>query len=156
MLTEENDCLLPFLMAQRLKGKLQRIAEPLVQPEELTILQSYCLILISQQDMTVGALSEQLLTGQANTSTMCKKLEKAGYLKRVRKAEDERVVTLKLTEQGEQTLERIRDRAKQYAQSFRQLPPQVLDDLRRGLQAADFVLDYLSSHSCPTEQEIHK
>lgn len=146
MLSENNSCLLPLTLFETLKNKLRRIVEPLAQAEKLTIMQVHCLLLISQEEMTIGSLSEQLTAGQANTSTLCKKLEKAGYITRVRAPEDERVVKLALTGQGEETLERIRQHGETYFKAMSQVPDTVREDLRRGIAAADYVLDFLYNH----------
>lgn len=130
---------------QRLKGKMTKLIEPVVQAEGLTSLQGYVLMLLSQGPLTVGALSEQTHMGQGNTSTLCKRMERAGYLERTRSPQDERMVTLTLTRQGWDTLARIQGRFEQYGQALAQLPESVKRDLQLGIQAADYAMDYLQN-----------
>ncbi len=130
---------------QRLKGKMARLIEPLVQSEGLTPLQGYVLLLLEQEELTVGALSERTHMGQANTSTLCKKLERGGYLVRTRSDRDERIVTLSLSDRGRQALERIGERLSRYYDMLEQLPHPVKEDIRRGIEAADYAMDYLQN-----------
>lgn len=136
---------------QRLKGKMTRLIEPVVQAEGLTPLQGYVLMLLSQGELTVGALSELTNMGQGNTSSLCKRLERSGHLVRSRNPRDERTVTLSLTQQGQDTLGRIQRRFARYGQALEGLPEAVKEDLRRGVQAADVMMDYLQ-HQFEGEQ----
>ena len=84
---------------QRLKGKMTRLLEPVLQGEGLTLLQGYVLLLLDRSGgLTVGALSQETGMSQGNTSNLCKRLECSGYLERARDFRDERVVTLSLTQ----------------------------------------------------------
>ena len=119
---------------QRLKGKMTRLLELALQDERLTPLQGYVLMLLAQEEtMTISALSERAQMGQANTSTLCKKLERSGYLTRTRGEQDERIVTLALTGDG----------LARYSALLERLPASVKEDIRRGVEAADYALDYL-------------
>lgn len=69
------------------------------------------MLLAQEETMTISALSERAQMGQANTSTLCKKLERSGYLTRTRGEQDERIVTLALTGDGRQALDRTGARA---------------------------------------------
>lgn len=129
---------------QRMKGKLDRLLEPLAQAEGLTALQMLVLLHVAKGVNTVGAISGQTRMGQANASTLCKKLEQAGYLCRSRSARDERVVVLTLTELGRESLGRIQARIARYEKMLEGLPEQVMEELVRGKRAADLALDYLS------------
>ena len=129
---------------QRLKGKLTRLLELALQDERLTPLQGYVLMLLAQEEtMTISALSERAQMGQANTSTLCKKLERSGYLTRTRGEQDERIVTLALTGDGRQALDRTGARLARYSALLERLPASVKEDIRRGVEAADYALDYL-------------
>ena len=130
---------------QRLKGKMARLIDPLVQSEGLTPLQGYVLLLLEQGELTVGALSERTNMGQANASTLCKKLERGGYLVRTRSVKDERIVTLSLSERGREALEHIGAGLGRYYDMLEQLPDPVKEDIRRGIDAADYAMDYLQN-----------
>lgn len=129
---------------QDMKHKAGRLMEPLTQAEGLTSLQCCVLLQVSQGDASVGSISERTGMGQANTSTLCKKLEQAGYLTRKRNPRDERMVMLALTEQGKQTLERTQQRLKEFEQMLESMPEQVMEDLLRGLAAVNLVLDHMN------------
>ena len=81
--------------------------------------------------------------GQANTSSLCKKLERGGFLTRSRSAADGRVVTLSLTSRGRETAERIQQGLDRYLELLNALPDRTRDELRRGFEAANEMLDYL-------------
>ena len=139
---------------QRLKGKMTRLLEPVLQGEGLTLLQGYVLLLLDRSgQLTVGALSENTNMGQANASTLCKKLERGGYLIRTRSEKDERIVNLSLTDKGRQALERVEERISQYYGSLERLPAWVGEDIRRGIEAADYAMDYLQNQIVKGEQD---
>ncbi len=138
---------------QRLKGRMARLIDPVVQSQGLTPLQAMVLLLVAQGDLTVGALSENTNMGQANASTLCKKLERGGYLIRTRSEKDERIVNLSLTDKGRQALERVEERISQYYGSLERLPAWVGEDIRRGIEAADYAMDYLQNQTVKGEQD---
>lgn len=138
---------------QRLKGRMARLIDPVVQSQGLTPLQAMVLLLVAQGDLTVGALSENTNMGQANASTLCKKLERGGYLIRTRSEKDERIVNLSLTDKGRQALERVEERISQYYGSLELLPAWVGEDIRRGIEAADYAMDYLQNQIVKGEQD---
>jgi DNA-binding MarR family transcriptional regulator len=63
--------------------------------------------LFRKEPQTIGSLAEDICIAGTNISTMCKKLEKQGFVERNRAAEDERIVRIKLTEMGRQTMLKI-------------------------------------------------
>lgn len=138
---------------QRLKGRMARLIDPVVQSQGLTPLQAMVLLLVARGDLTVGALSENTNMGQANASTLCKKLERGGYLIRTRSEKDERIVNLSLTDKGRQALERVEERISQYYGSLERLPAWVGEDIRRGIEAADYAMDYLQNQIVKGEQD---
>lgn len=132
---------------QQIKTKMGHLIEPLVQQVGLTPLQGLVLLRISRGDTTVGDISQHAHMDRANTSTLCKKLEQAGYLTRTRSVQDERVVTLALTEHGQEALARIQEGLAQYQSLLEQMPPQIKEDILRGLKAASQALDYFNEQT---------
>ena len=128
---------------QTLKTKTARLLDPVVQSEGLTPLQACVLMQLSCRDATVGDISEATRMGQANSSSLCKKLEQGGFLTRGRGAADGRVVTLSLTPKGRETVERVQRRLDHYLELLNALPSGTREELARGFQAADQMLDYL-------------
>ena len=139
----EDERLSILTVFQTLKSKTTRLLDPIVQAEGLTRLQAGVLFCLAQQDAAVGDISEATCMGQANASSLCKKLEQGGFLTRSRGAADGRVVTLSLTPKGRETVERIQGRLDHYLELLSDLPDGTQEELRRGFQAANQMLDYL-------------
>ena len=139
-----EDSRISFLTVfQTLKTKTARLLEPVVQSEGLTPLQASVLLHLAQQDASLGDISGVTCMGQANASSLCKKLEQGGFLTRRRGAPDGRVVTLSLTPMGRETVGRIQARLDRYLELLDTLPNGTHEELRRGFEAADQMLDYL-------------
>lgn len=80
---------------------------PIVDRYGLTLLQVRILNQLRKEDHTIGSLASMFSIAESNASSMCKKLEKAGYLKRVRDENDERCVKLRVTQQCLDTIDNI-------------------------------------------------
>ncbi|WP_338849677.1 MarR family transcriptional regulator [Massilia sp. W12] len=95
---------------------LTRAYGPLLQALELTYPQYLAMLVLWEQDgISVKQLGQKLLLDSGTLTPLLKRLEAAGWLKRVRSAHDERLVEIRLTEAGRD----LRVRA-------RQLPEQIL------------------------------
>jgi DNA-binding MarR family transcriptional regulator len=87
---------------------MDKVFTPILAQYGLTMMQARILTEIKDcGHHTVGSLGSVIGIASGNTSSMCKKLEKAGFIKRIRDPEDERFVKLALTDFGEQTLQKI-------------------------------------------------
>ncbi len=128
---------------QTLKTKTTRLLDPLVQAEGLTPVQVRVLLQLFCQDATVGDISEQTGMGQANTSSLCKKLEREGFLDRRRSCPDRRVVTLSLTPKGREAMVRIQRKLDHYLELVNARPQKEQAELIHGLRAVEQMLDYL-------------
>lgn len=85
-------------------GTLRIIAEA----KGLTMTQMRILIEIKRRaESTVGDLATAIGSAPGNSSAMCKTLEKKGLISRNRNPEDERIVLIALTEQGQSLLQEI-------------------------------------------------
>lgn len=73
---------------------LQRIG--LTYPQYLAML----VVLWEDDGITVGDISARLLTDPGSLTPLLKRLEAAGFITRTRRTADERVVELRLTEEG--------------------------------------------------------
>lgn len=83
---------------------------PIVEEYGLTLMQTRILVEIKDgAPHTIGSLGSIIGLSSGNASSMCKKLEAAGFLKRIRTPEDERFVKLALTRHGEDTIYRIEE-----------------------------------------------
>lgn len=140
---EENEHVSILTMFQTLKAKTARLLDHVVQAEGLTPLQACVLYHLYQQDAAVGDISDLAVIGQANASSLCKKLEQEGFLTRTRRASDRRVVILSLTPRGRETVERLQARLNHYLDLLNALPTDAKEELIRGFRAANQMLDYL-------------
>ena len=139
----EDDRFSVLAIFQTLKAKTSRLLDPVVQSEGLTLLQACVLGHLYQQDAAVGDISGLAVIDQANASSLCKKLEQEGFLTRTRRASDRRVVILSLTPRGRETVERPQARLNHYLDLLNALPTDAKEELNRGFQAANQMLDYL-------------
>ena len=74
---------------------------PVLKPLNLTYTQYIVLLVLWEKDgLTVGEIGEKLMLDNGTLSPLLKKMEEAGYVKRQRNVEDERVVIISLTEKG--------------------------------------------------------
>ncbi|MEV8631957.1 MarR family transcriptional regulator [Streptosporangium sp. NPDC051023] len=67
--------------------------------------------------LTVGAISEELGLPSASTTRLVDRLEKAGYVRRVRGERDRRMVTVELIEDGLGDYEAARDTARRHLET---------------------------------------
>ena len=74
---------------------------PLLEELGLTYPQYLAMLVLWEQDgLTVGEISQRLLTDPGSLTPLLKRLESEGLLKRSRSREDERVVLVQLTDKG--------------------------------------------------------
>ncbi|HEY0754006.1 MAG TPA: MarR family transcriptional regulator [Ktedonobacteraceae bacterium] len=88
--------------------RLLRINTHPVRRGEITPEQYWLLKLLNKKiELSIGELAEVLSVTGSSVTTACKRLEKAGLLKRTRQADgqDERVVLVTLTTQGREQIE---------------------------------------------------
>ncbi|AVJ16741.1 MarR family winged helix-turn-helix transcriptional regulator [Serratia rhizosphaerae] len=87
---------------------LNRVYQPLLDEMGLTYPQYLVLILLLEQDgLTVGEISERLFIDASTTTPLLKRLESHGYVVRVRSSEDQRQVHVRVTPQARQLREGI-------------------------------------------------
>jgi len=83
---------------------------PWLKPLGLTYTQYIVLLVLWEKDgVSVTEIGERLMLDNGTLSPLLKKLEHAGYITRQRSQEDERVVVIRLTEDGRALQERARD-----------------------------------------------
>ena len=83
---------------------------PVLKPMGLTYTQYIVFLVLWEKDgLTVGELGEKLLLDNGTLSPLLKKMEQAGYVRRERSREDERVVVVTLTEAGRALQEKAKD-----------------------------------------------
>jgi MarR family transcriptional regulator, organic hydroperoxide resistance regulator len=70
---------------------------------------------VQDHNVTLGGLSEQLNCSRGNVTGIVDRLERDEWLKRERSTDDRRVITVRLTEKGEQVAHIERDLAQELA-----------------------------------------
>lgn len=90
---------------------LSKALQPIVRRYGITQQQAQLLFSVHKnKNVTVGSLATRLGLARTNASAMCKKLATMGFLKRHRRADDERVVSVILTEIGQDAARAIESR----------------------------------------------
>ncbi|MBM7059242.1 MarR family transcriptional regulator [Pseudomonas sp. UL073] len=80
---------------------MTKVYKPLLQALNLTYPQYLAMLVLWEEDgITVGELSQRLLTDPGSVTPLLKRLEAEGLLNRTRSSADERVVELRLTAKG--------------------------------------------------------
>lgn len=88
---------------------MTKVYKPLLQELGLTYPQYLAMMVLWEQDgLTVGDISNRLLTDPGSLTPLLKRLEAEGLLSRTRSRTDERVVIIELTEQGRALHDRAR------------------------------------------------
>ena len=83
---------------------------PYLKPLGLTYTQYIVFLVLWEKDgQPVGEIGEKLLLDNGTLSPLLKKMEQAGYVRRERSREDERVVVITLTEAGRALQEKAKD-----------------------------------------------
>lgn len=92
----------------RMKTGIDHLMFPLTQKFSVTPMQATALYIIKKNPhATVSSIFKKLDLNQGNVSSMCKKLEADGFIKKNKCPRDERRHYLSLTEKGCDTLEGI-------------------------------------------------
>jgi DNA-binding MarR family transcriptional regulator len=75
--------------------------KPFLDPLNLTYTQYICLLVLWEKDkISVKQLGERLMLDSGTLTPLIKKLETQGLLKRVRQIDDERMISIELSEKG--------------------------------------------------------
>lgn len=120
---------------RQIKLEMDKFMEPLLAIEGLTTLQMLVLSEIYMGNAeSVGSLVRQMNIGQANASTLCKKMEQDGFIRRVRASEDERIVRLALTDKGKGAIENLEKAFSTLDPFLAAYPPQKLKHILEGMQ----------------------
>ena len=103
----ENQLCFPlYACARRVIGRYT----PYLKPLNLTSTQYIVLLVLwEEKEATVRELCRKLYLDSGTLTPLLKKMESQGYVIRRRNADDERVVTVRLTDAGEALKERARE-----------------------------------------------
>ena len=103
----ENQLCFPLYACAR---KVVSQYTPYLKPLGITYTQYILFMVLWEKDgQTVGEIGERLCLDNGTLTPMLKKLEEAGFLTRKRSADDERKVTVSLTEKGWDLRDQVKD-----------------------------------------------
>ncbi len=101
----ENQLCFPLYACAK---EVVRSYTPLLEPFGLTYTQYIAMMVLwEHKSITVKNLGQKLLLDSGTLTPMLKKMERNGWLCRTRSKEDERVVIVSITEQGEALHDRV-------------------------------------------------
>lgn len=91
-----------FSMIREISHKIDLLLQDTANSLDLTPLQLKIIIALysADEDVSIGNLGRAIGVTGGNISNICKKLEKKGFVDRIRSEDDERVVNVRLTETG--------------------------------------------------------
>ena len=98
-----------FSMIREISHKIDILLQDTATETGITTLQLKMLITLyaSGDAQSIGNLGKAIGVTGGNISNICKKLEKQGFVERLRSEEDERVVNVTLTEKGRKSAEKV-------------------------------------------------
>ena len=139
-----------FSMIREISHKIDILLQDTATELGITTLQLKMIITLysSGKEVSIGNLGKAIGVTGGNISNICKKLEKQGFVDRVRSIDDERVVNVMLTASGEEAAEKVG----QYFDKIRSdIPPEGinvnLQTIVDELEALDELLDNYISRS---------
>ena len=93
----EQICFPLYVLSKEITG----LYRPLLEEMDLTYPQYLVMMVLWEEDgLTVSHLGEKLFLDSGTLTPLLKRLENKGFISRIRKKEDERIVELFLTENG--------------------------------------------------------
>lgn len=98
-----------FSMIREISHKIDILLQDTAQDLGITTLQLKMLITLyaNKEAVSIGNLGKAIGVTGGNISNICKKLEKQGFVTRIRSEEDERVVNVELTEKGKKAADKV-------------------------------------------------
>lgn len=139
-----------FSMIREISHKIDILLQDTAQEMGITTLQLRMLITLysSGKEVSIGNLGKAIGVTGGNISNICKKLEKLGFVKRVRSEEDERVVNVMLTKNGEKAAVKVGDYLYKLRNEFENDEVDVnLQTIIDELKSLDQLLDNFISRS---------
>ena len=125
---------------------MDSIFRPMYDKHGLTAMQARILTDVREQEQTIGNLGKNLCVAGANISAMCRKVEKEGFLNRVRDKMDERVVKVHLSEKGESAILDIEDLlTRKFDISLKTESTENINDIIEGLQKLNVLLQKINN-----------
>lgn len=139
-----------FSMIREISHKIDILLQDTAQEMGITTLQLRMLITLysNGKEVSIGNLGKAIGVTGGNISNICKKLEKLGFVKRVRSEEDERVVNVMLTKNGEKPAVKVGDYLYKLRNEFKNNEVDInLQTIIDELKSLDQLLDNFISRS---------
>lgn len=139
-----------FSMIREISHKIDILLQDTAQELGITTLQLKMLITLyaNKEPVSIGNLGKAIGVTGGNISNICKKLEKQGFVTRVRSEEDERVVNVELTDKGSAAADKV---GNYFDQIRSDIPTDNIDvnlqTIIDELQGLDILLDNYISRS---------
>ncbi|KPU45190.1 organic hydroperoxide resistance transcriptional regulator [Oxobacter pfennigii] len=132
---------------RKINENTNKIFSPLCEQYGLTMLQVRILMeLYKYESHSIGSLAEGIYVAGANISSMCKKLEHMDLLKRVRNQQDERVVTVALTQKGNEIVSRMdKFLNEKILQNIDEKAEETFDDIISGIKKLNDLMQNIVS-----------
>jgi MarR family transcriptional regulator, organic hydroperoxide resistance regulator len=106
--------------------KVVSLYTPHFKPLGITYTQYIAFLVLWEKDgITVGELGKTLYLDNGTLTPLLKKMEDEGYLVRTRSKEDERVVTITLTQKGHELREAAKDIPQEVGSCLKLSPPEA-------------------------------
>ncbi len=98
-----------FSMIREISHKIDILLQDTATELGITTLQLKMLITLysTGKEVSIGNLGKAIGVTGGNISNICKKLEKQGFVERIRSVDDERVVNVTLTDNGKLAAEKV-------------------------------------------------
>ena len=98
-----------FSMIREISHKIDILLQDTATELGITTLQLKMLITLysTGKEVSIGNLGKAIGVTGGNISNICKKLEKQGFVERIRSVDDERVVNVILTDNGKSAAEKV-------------------------------------------------
>lgn len=139
----QMELLLVFI---QLKNNIMDILSPVTSKYDLNLLEVLILYSISERnDLSIGDVYKSMNLNQGNLSSMCKKLEKKGYLIRNRDKNDQRTVILEITQNGEETLNEINEELDKLYRIVEEIPQENVKKAINGLECFAGIIQEIHS-----------
>ncbi|MDY2918720.1 MAG: MarR family transcriptional regulator [Anaerococcus sp.] len=140
-----------FSMIREIAHKIDLLLQDTANELKLTPLQLKMIIILyanKDKEVSIGNLGKAIGITGGNISNICKRLEKQGFVKRKRSEEDERVVNVLLTEEGNRAAKMVNDYITRLGNELPDKDVNVnLKTIVKELRALDILLDKYISRS---------
>ena len=112
------------------------MADALMRAHGLPLSQVQLLLLLAEDEISIGKISKYLGIAKPNVSPIVNSLQQSGLVERIRSKKDRRVVCVHLTEAGAEKVDELRQTLTQQAESWQQkLTAAQMKELMRSLNS---------------------